>query len=30
MENVSLLDRLEVGLLDEATSLKTLLRTVQL
>jgi len=29
MENVSLLDRLEVGLLDEATSLKTLLRTVQ-
>lgn len=29
MENPSLLDRLEVGLLDEATSLKTLLRTVQ-
>lgn len=30
MESVSLLDRLEDGLLDEATSLKTLLRTVQL
>lgn len=30
MGNPSLLDRLEAGLLDEATSLKTLLRTVQL
>lgn len=29
MGNPSLLDRLEAGLLDEATSLKTLLRTVQ-